>query len=275
MPEGPEMRRAADKLSRAVTPLVVSEVFFAFDNLKPYASTFTGRRIDAVETRGKALLIHFDNDLSIYTHNQLYGRWMIRPPYRYPVTNRQLRLAIHNERQSALLYSASEIEVLPRQQLDVHPFLATLGPDVLTIKPRRVLEQLAASTHQRRRLGSLFLDQRFLAGIGNYLRSEILFVAGLHPRLRPVDCREDALERLARAAVAVSRQSYRHNGVTNDLEMARQLRAQGQPRSQYRHWVFARGDRPCRVCGVSIVQDVAAGRRIYFCPTCQPERCRP
>ncbi|MGB5741248.1 MAG: endonuclease VIII [Sedimenticolaceae bacterium] len=272
MPEGPEMRRAADKLARAVIPLVVSEVFFAFDNLKPYAPTLTGRRIEAVETRGKALLIHFDNDISIFTHNQLYGRWIIRQTHRYPVTNRQLRLAIHNEKRSALLYSASEIEVLTPQQLDAHPFLATLGPDVLAIKPRGVLEQLAASEHLRRRLGSLLLDQRFLAGIGNYLRSEILFVAGLHPRLRPVDCSADALERLARAAVAVSRQSYRHNGITNDLERARQLRAQGQPRSRYRHWVFARGNRPCRLCGASIVQDVAAGRRIYFCPTCQPER---
>ena len=265
------MRRAADKLARAVTPLVVREVFFAFDNLKPYAPTLIGRRIDSVETRGKALLIHFDNELSIYTHNQLYGRWMIRPAYRYPLTNRQLRLAIHNERRSALLYSASEIDVLSRQQLDAHPFLATLGPDVLAIRPRRVLEQLAASTHLRRRLGSLLLDQRFLAGIGNYLRSEILFVAGLHPRLRPVDCGTDALVRLARATVAVSRQSYLHNGVTNDLERARQLKAQGQPRGQYRHWVFARGDCPCRICGTTIVQDVAVGRRIYICPTCQPE----
>ena len=267
------MRRAADKLARAVTPFVVSEVFFAFDNLKPYVATLNGRRMNAVETRGKALVIHVDNELTIYTHNQLYGRWIIRQAYRYPVTNRQLRLAIHNEKQSALLYSASEIEVLTPQQLDAHPFLATLGPDVLAIRPRTVLEQLAANKHLRRRLGSLLLDQRFLAGIGNYLRSEILFKAGLHPRLRPIDCRAEALERLARAAVAVSRQSYRHNGITNDLERARQLRAQGQPRSRYRHWVFARGNRPCRVCGASIVQDVAAGRRIYFCPTCQPERC--
>ena len=30
-----------------------------------------GRVVQQVETRGKAMLIHFDNSLSIYSHNQL------------------------------------------------------------------------------------------------------------------------------------------------------------------------------------------------------------
>ena len=169
-----------------------------------------------------------------------------------------------------MLYSASDIEVLDPAQLVAHPFLSTLGPDVLSDGVERVLDQLRSKQHRRRRFSSLLLDQHFIAGIGNYLRSEILFVAGLNPWLRPMDCSTDELRDLADAAVAVAWQSYRHNGVTSDLGRAGVLQAQGQTRSQYRHWVFGRGHQPCRLCDASILEDTAASRRIFFCPACQP-----
>jgi endonuclease-8 len=269
VPEGPEIRRAADRLERAVARHAASEVFFAFEHLKPYERRLRGRQVTGIETRGKAMLAHFDNRLSVYSHNQLYGRWMIRRAYDYPRTARQLRFAIHNERKSALLYSASEIEVLTPEQIAEHRFLSSLGPDVVTAPPERILDQVQSDRFRRRRLSALLLDQRFLAGVGNYLRSEILFVAGLQPSLRPIDCSVNQLEDLARAAATIARRSYRHNGVTNDLEIARALKAQGQTRSRYRHWVFDRADRPCRSCGAPVVGSVAASRRIYYCPCCQ------
>ena len=64
-------------------------------------------------------------------------------------------------------------------------YLAALGPDVLPNGVERIREQLPLSLYRRRQFASLFLDQHFVAGTGNHLRSEILFVAGLHPRLRP------------------------------------------------------------------------------------------
>lgn len=270
MPEGPEIRIAADRLEDALVGSRVSDVYFQFDRLKPYQAKLRHRHVLRVETRGKAMLTHFDCGLSIYSHNQLYGRWLVRRAQDIPSTNRQLRLAIHTDSKSALLYSATDVEVLTSKQIAGHRFLATLGPDALSGDIERLREQLLSPLHRRRRFGSLFLDQRFIAGIGNYLRSEILFVARLHPRLRPLDCDKATLESLADAVVAVSRQSYRHRGVTNDLDGAAALKAQGQTRSQYRHWVFARGEEPCRRCGTRIFEDTAAGRRIYYCPVCQP-----
>lgn len=193
MPEGPEIRRAADKLERALKARAVREVFFAFDHLKIFEERLREREVVEVETRGKGLLIHFDNGLSIYSHNQLYGRWMVRQAYSYPRTGRQLRLAIHNEQKSALLYSASEIDVLTATQIARHPFLSSLGPDVVCDGAETVFHQVRAECFRRRRLAALLLDQHFLAGVGNYLRSEILFLAGLHPLLRPCDCDAETL----------------------------------------------------------------------------------
>ena len=269
MPEGPEIRKAADKVEKAICAYPTEEIYFAFPHLKHYQEELKGCEVIAVETRGKAMLIHFENELSIYSHNQLYGRWQVRAAYSYPKTGRQLRLAIHNQKKSALLYSASDIEVLTREEIATHHFLAKLGPDVLAVKPAQVLSQLKSDKFRRRQLVSLYLDQHFLAGVGNYLRSEILFVAGVNPRLRPLDLEDEQLAVVAEAAVFTSRQSYRHNGITNDLELARQLKAEGYTRGQYRHWVFGRDGRPCYECDSLIEKDYASSRRFYYCPVCQ------
>ena len=272
MPEGPEIKQAADQIGRAIAHQPLTNIFFAFDHLKPYAPILSADQVIQVQPRGKALLIQFQNHLSIYSHNQLYGKWMIRSAMSFPNTKRQLRLAIHTAKKSALLYSASDIEVLTAEQVQVHPFLSRLGPDVLDAATtvEMVRSRFLDSRFRRRGLAGLLLDQGFLCGLGNYLRSEVLFVAGVHPSLRPADCQDAQIEKLAAGAIAVSRQSYQAKGITNDLAIAMQLKQQGVPRRHYRHYVFNREGHPCFVCRTPIVKAMAAGRRIYYCPICQP-----
>lgn len=271
MPEGPEIRRAADQIAKAIVDRTVTSVFFAFSHLKPYESIFQEQQVTAVQTKGKAMLIRFENQLSIYSHNQLYGKWMIRPVHDYPQTTRQLRLAIHNEKKSALLYSASDIQVLDEVAVAHHPFLSKLGPDVLdqSTTVGQIAERLLDRRFYRRSLATLLLDQQFLCGLGNYLRSEVLFVAKVPPAFRPLDCSEEQILKLAEASIAVTYQSYISKGITNDLQFAQRLKAEGKRRSDCRHYVFGREGKPCYVCGTTIVKDMLAGRRLYYCPTCQ------
>ncbi|MEM9512235.1 MAG: DNA-formamidopyrimidine glycosylase family protein, partial [Cyanobacteria bacterium P01_E01_bin.48] len=86
MPEGPEIKRAADRIAKAVARKPIEEVYFAFEHLKPYEKDLARAQITSVQPRGKALLTHFNNDLAIYTHNQLYGKWEIKRARNYPET---------------------------------------------------------------------------------------------------------------------------------------------------------------------------------------------
>lgn len=271
MPEGPEIKRAADQIAQAIVQQPITEIFFAFEHLKPYESVLAQEQITEVQPRGKALLIRFQNRLSIYSHNQLYGQWIIRTGKSYPATTRQLRLAIHTRKKSALLYSASDIAVLTDDELMIHPFLRRLGPDVLAPDTTiaTVRSRFLDPTFRRRGLVGLLLDQGFLCGLGNYLRSEVLFVARVHPSVRPLDCSDNQITALATAAIAVTQQSYQTKGITNDMTIAMALKSQGVPRRDYRHYVFNRDGKPCFVCGTPILKQVAAGRRLYYCPVCQ------
>ncbi len=271
MPEGPEIRRAADAVSAAIRGRKTTKVQFGHNHLKPFESRLTGLRVTAVTSHGKAMLTRFENGLTIYSHNQLYGRWYITNPAETPTTKRQLRLAIHNRKQSALLYSASEIEVLDESELLLHPFLTRLGPDVLddTTDSPHVLARLTGKRFSKRRLGNLLTDQSFLAGLGNYLRCEILFVSGLHPTTRPCDCSNERLALLSDCIINLARQSYTTAGITNNLKRAEALKHAGADFEQYRFNVFRRAGNPCYRCKKKIDKVMTGGQACYLCPSCQ------
>ncbi len=75
MPEGPEIRRAADEVAKVLVNHDIVEVQFGLARLSRFAKNLTGAAVTAVDTRGKAMLTRFDNGLTLYSHNQLYGRW--------------------------------------------------------------------------------------------------------------------------------------------------------------------------------------------------------
>ena len=272
MPEGPEIRRAADELDRALRGHTVRRVFFSFDHLKPFAPILAGHCIEAVTARGKAILTRFDHDWIIYSHNQLYGRWMVSADETPPQTSRRLRLALHTDRASAWLFSASEITVLETRDLARHPYLARLGPELLdpAMEVSTVLARLGEPRFSRRCLMSLLQDQSVLAGMGNYLCCEVLHGSGLHPQQRIAELSAQQRRTLASHCLRLTRQSYRTGGITNQLTRARTLRAQGASFEDSRFLVYRRGGLPCYTCGTPVLRDRFCGRTAYLCPTCQP-----
>ena len=70
MPEGPEIRRAADRIAAVLEGETAERVRFGLPQLKRHEKRLTGRIVKSVTTRGKAILTRFDNDLTIYSHNQ-------------------------------------------------------------------------------------------------------------------------------------------------------------------------------------------------------------
>lgn len=274
MPEGPEIRLAADKVARVLVDNRLETVSFGLPRLKRFEKKLSGNIVTAVDTRGKAMLTRFDNGLTIYSHNQLYGRWYtVRRP-RMPRTSRQLRIELGTQTHKALLYSASDIEVLDDEQLLTHPFLSRVGPDILdrTLTKLDIVERLCDPAFCNRSLGSLYLDQRFLAGNGNYLRSEILWAAGLDPKRKPAGLAASELETLAEETRRMARRSYRTRGVMVTPVLARKLKDDGLTYQAYRFYVFGREGLPCHRCGSPIERHTMGSRNLFMCPTCQPRK---
>ena len=272
MPEGPEIRRAADRVHRQIAGRRLEDAWFAFPDLAGEAASLIGREVTAVDSWGKALLTRFDDGRVLYSHNQLYGVWKLHAADREPDTHRSLRVRLVAQGRAASLYSASDVSLWDRERLDEHPFLSRLGPDLLThgVTVEQAVERLLQPSVRRRGVGGLLLDQSLFAGLGNYLRAEVLFFAGLHFKVRPGDLEESALTRLAACILAVTRQAYDQAGVTNRTDWAAAERARGASRRRWRFAVFEREGLPCHACGTAIERVMVTSRRLYFCPRCQP-----
>lgn len=270
MPEGPEIRRVADRLAAAIVGDPLQRVAFAFPHLRRFQSILRGHRIDAITPRGKALLTAFDNGWTMYSHNQLYGVWKVAPAGRWPETTRSLRVALETARSAILLYSASDIELWRSDEIGQHPFLQRLGPDVLdpAVHEAQVAQRLQSPAFRQRALGGLLLDQGFLAGLGNYLRAEILHAARVHPSQRPCDLTKAQTRQLSAALLAIPRLSYRTRGVEPKPGLRRDYQAhEGQV---FRFHVFKREGEPCERCGTPIARIASHSRPLFLCPRCQP-----
>jgi endonuclease-8 len=178
---------------------------------------------------------------------------------------------LHTATHSALLYSASDIAVLTEAQLQKLPFLCRVGPDILdpALSIETIVELLGSTKFRNRALGGLYLDQGFLAGIGNYLRSEILWAAGVNPQMKPTQLGKQALGRIARQTLAISRRSYRTRGVTAPPQQAKERKALGMSYQQYRFQVFGREGLECYGCGSRIQRHTMSSRNLFVCPKCQ------
>jgi endonuclease-8 len=262
MPEGPEIRRAADSLEAAIKGKPLTDAWFAFPQLKPYEAQLIGQTVTQIETRGKALLTHFNHNLTLYSHNQLYGVWRVINAGEQPQTNRVLRVRLQTADKAILLYSASDIEMLTPEQLLTHPFLQRVGPDVLdmSLTPEAVKARLLSPAFRNRQFSGLLLDQAFLAGLGNYLRVEILWEVGLAGQRKASQLNEVQLDALSHALLEIPRLSYNTRGVVDDNKHHGAL---------FRFKVFHREGKPCERCSGAIERTMLSSRPFYWCPACQ------
>lgn len=271
MPEGPEVRVLADKIERAVAGETLQACQLLYESLSCHQLTFSAVQLTHIETFGKAFVLHFSNDYCIYVHLQLYGRWQTGPLRSHKKLQRSLRLHLATETHYADLYSATDIELIHKDNISRHYFIKKLGPDILNTKTNiaTIATYLEEKSKSRRSLGTLLLDQASFAGIGNYLRSEILFRAKLLHTRKLNSLSTDERENLARMIYETTIRAYQTKGITLDKNYVSLAKEQGLRRSQYRHFVFSRKGKQCWICQHVILKGAAAGRRVYWCPECQ------
>jgi hypothetical protein len=125
MPEGPEIRRAADSLEAAIKGKPLTDVWFAFPQL-PFSRRCWGECGDPYRNARQSVADALFHNLTLYSHNQLYGVWRVVEAGETE-TNRVLRVRLAAKDKAILLYSASDIEMLTPEQLAVHPFCSASG----------------------------------------------------------------------------------------------------------------------------------------------------
>ncbi len=291
MPEGPEVRKFADAVDSVLTGRAIHSVAARTREARKWlgenGTRLVGRQVLNVRSYGKHLIGEIEGGFYFHSHLMMWGRWQTFVPNPPADVDKRERARITVEGAAAILYSGPIFnlgEGDPHAQIE---YLQTLGPDVLpyegAFNDAEFRRRLQLPENRDSTIGAALLDQRIVAGSGNYLRAEVLFACGLNPWATVSKLKKRELACLSKTVPELALRSYLFGATASDSDRQRMSNDASlvyQQGREYgtRHLVFRRTNLPCLRCCQPIKQlrqtttsdtDEERSRIIYFCAECQ------
>jgi formamidopyrimidine-DNA glycosylase len=298
VPELPEVevtrRRIAPLLlGRAIAEVATTRPSYFF--LTPPARlrrALAGRRVEALERRGKYLVARLDDGSRLVLHLGMTGQLIssaatsprllrasaravqvrMRPDDPEGQALRALRPDQHTHLRLRFRDGGPEVWMRDARKFGKVLWLAAgasdarldrLGPDALEATGAALF---AASRGRRVAVKSFLLDQAVLAGVGNIYADEALFGAGVRPTRAAGRVTRAEWERIAGALRRVLARSIETGGSSISDYVAPDG-ADGAYQDERR--VYDRAGEPCLACGTPIRRRVIGARSSHYCPRCQ------
>jgi endonuclease-8 len=261
MPEGDTIHRLAHRLS---AELPGEEVTYAWNRDGGELSRLVGEHVGEIEARGKNLLIEVSGGWMFRIHLGIGGRCRCRDRDDAPPPVRWATLVLDTEAHRTVVWKTSRAELMRTAHVRAARGLRHLGPDLLDddCDLGEVMRRARAAGNRGRAVGELLQDQRIAAGIGNVIRCEALFLAGVDPWQPTRDLDDARLRACFDHARAILQRSVAVGRRDTTSEMGE------------RYFAYGRTGRPCLRCGTRIrqVRQGDLARVTHHCPTCQRRR---
>ena len=270
MPEGHTLHRLALLHQRRYVgaPVRVSSPQGRF---AAEARVVDGRVLQRAEAHGKHLFHVYGPDLVVHVHLGLYGTFT---EHELPVTEPQgqVRMRMVGTTHWTDLRGPNTCRLLT--DAEVAALRARLGADPLRTDadPEQPWRRISRS---RAPIAVLLLDQSVVAGVGNVYRAEVLFRHGVPPMLPGRELPRQLWDAMWADLVQLMRQGVRAGRIDTvrpEHDPAVTGRAPRRDRHGGEVYVYRRTGQPCLVCGTEVAGAELAGRKLYWCPGCQPER---
>ena len=274
MPELPEV----ETVRRRLEPALVGRRFERVEIDDPrltrpedpaeVAAELTGERVEALERRGKYLVVRFESGRVLLIHLRMTGTLLHAAPGK-PTDVPHRRAVVNLDDGSDVVYRdvrrfGTWLLVEP-DALDSY-LAQRLGGEPLgrTFTTRSLAASLA---NRRAPVKAALLDQRTLAGLGNIYVDEALWRARIHPRRPARGLDADEVRALREGIKRALEAGIKRQGAT--LRDYRQPDGSaGSMQNEFK--VYGRLGEPCDRCGTPIEKARVAGRGTWYCPACQP-----
>ncbi|HEY2354666.1 MAG TPA: bifunctional DNA-formamidopyrimidine glycosylase/DNA-(apurinic or apyrimidinic site) lyase [Gaiellaceae bacterium] len=264
MPELPEVETERGRLADAIAGrrILLARIddprLTRPDDPVAVSAVLTGDRVDAVERRGKYIVVRLASGNTLLVHLRMTGG------FRYePATHERAVLELEGGGRVAYRDTRRFGTWLLTDTEDADRLVAHKnGPEPLE---RGFTTAFLAGRLARRTapLKAAILDQRTVAGLGNIYADEALWHSRLHPQRPAGELSADEVAVLREAIRKALRLGIKRGGAT----LYDQAYTGGSMQHEFR--VYGRGGEPCERCGTPISKIVVGGRGTSFCPTCQ------
>ena len=275
MPELPEVEHVVRALRRAIVgrQIVASQIKLPklITPLKPaqFNRKIKGVRIEAINRRGKFILIELNSDRVLAVHLRMTGKFLYLnaeddlPKHSHAIfyLDNERRLIFRDQRQFGVM------KLVARARLAKTKGIRELAPEPLSddFSLAYLCEIVARS---RRSLKTLLLDQTKVLGLGNIYAAEALFRAGINPFKVGAQLSSSRVKRLHQAIREVLSDAITDSSTSRiNLEHPSGF-SYGEAFERF--WqVYEREGEPCFKCGARIRRIAHGGRSTYWCPRCQ------
>ena len=276
MPEGHVIHRLADEFTRIFGTqrlhITSPQGRFATE-----AALVDGSRLERAEAFGKHLFLHFDaasDEHIVYIHLGLIGH--LRFEDRENVWG-QIRLRIEaladdstsSHHLAANLRGPQWCRLITDEEYAIA--VGKIGEDPIRddADPKQVWTKVQRS---KRSIGSLLMDQKLFAGVGNIYRAEVLFRHQQSPFTPGNAIDRSVFFAMWEDLVALMRQGV-VDGEINTVRDEHTPEVMHRPARDDEHggevYVYRRAGDDCYVCGSDIAMKAYEGRNLFWCPTCQ------
>jgi formamidopyrimidine-DNA glycosylase len=224
-----------------------------------------GQRIQAVNRRGKFLLLPLSGGDELVIHLGMTGIVSPRPP----IDHLRVVVELSGKRRTTLYFQDARrfgrFLVVRAGRYESLPTLDRMGPEPLS--PAFTATHLhAAFRSSRAPVKAFIMTQRPVAGVGNIYADEALWRARIHP-MTPA------------RALGLQKAAELHGAIVDVLSAA--IDAQGTTINDYRTVngevgaylseldAYGHEGEPCHRCGAKLRRIIVGQRSSCFCPRCQ------
>jgi formamidopyrimidine-DNA glycosylase len=265
MPELPEV----ETTRRALEPYLLGKTITNITHTDPerYRNTLNavGRKIIALERRGKYLIFRLEDDQDVIVHLKMTGGF--RFPSSSEETPRFERLRLSTDAGEVSYVDARRFgfwEVIPKNAWGHIGTLAAMGPEPLGEDFK--LEPFTQAMAKVSKVKPALLSQKPVAGVGNIYADESLWQAKIHPEASKLSKAQS--KRLHSAIIEVMTRAVEAGGSTLSDNSYQQ--PDGNPGYfQLEHHVYDSAGKACSRCGTPIEKYWLGQRGTHFCPECQ------
>ncbi len=275
MPELPEVETVIKGLRPLVTDRIVTGVEIREENMIAYPkndietfkNSLIGSKIEAINRRGKYIIIELDTDKNMVIHLRMTGKLLVKEVEEFRDKHTHLIFSLNDGQEIRFnnIRKFGRVYLIDKEHPEQAGGLADLGPeplsDNLSVKDFKKLFD-----NRRALMKSLLLNQHFIAGIGNIYADEILFRAGVKP-----DRTADTLSEAEKEAIYHQMREILKKGIiyggTSFSDYVNAFGEKGSFQEELR--VHQREGEKCYSCGSKIKKIKVSGRSTYFCPRCQ------
>ncbi len=165
--------------------------------------------VTKVGCKGKFIYILFDNDYSIWNTLGMAGSWS-------PIIGKHSRFKLNFKDGSAYFNDIRNFGTIrvTSDVGDLYKKLGSLGPDMLSENVSDTVFMARLRKKNLKTVAEAIMNQSIISGVGNYLKSEALYLAQISPHRNVLDLSDQELSSLNAAIKLTIKSAYKSGGAT-------------------------------------------------------------